>query len=260
VRSERWTLFRLLVRRDVQERYRGSLLGTAWAVVTPLATLLVYAFVFSVVFPARWGGPVADAPAGFVVALFCGLIIYGFFADCATRSPTAILSKASYVKKVVFPLEVLPAVVVGTAACYLGIGFLVLISAQLVLNGGLAVTALSAPLLFLPLIAFGLGVAWLLSALGVYLRDTAQAVLPMVQLLLFLSPVFYPVSALPASIQPWMLLNPLAFPIEQLRGAVLEGRFPDWPGLMLYSGAACVVLVLSYGWFRRVRHGFADVM
>jgi lipopolysaccharide transport system permease protein len=250
----------MLVRREILTRYKGSLIGVMWSLITPMMMLAVYTFVFSVVFNARWGVDVPTGRAEFAVVLFAGLLIHAFFSECLIKAPTLILSNVNLVKKVVFPLEVLPMTTVGTALFNCGINVLVLLFAMLIFGMPLHWNVLLFPIVLLPLALLSLGVVWLISALGVYLRDIAQLTGLLSTVLLFLAPVFFPASALPAAYQPWLNVNPLTYLIELSRTLLIQGGSPDW--------LVWFVVVLGYGsfaksgywWFKRSQRGFADVI
>jgi lipopolysaccharide transport system permease protein len=249
-----------LVRRDVAGRYRGSLLGMLWSFLNPLLSLAVYTFAFGVVFKARWSGGRADSLLEFALMLFAGLIVYTLFAECATRAPGIVLAHPSYVKKVVFPLELLPLMLVGSALFHAAASLAILLPGVALAYGGVPWTAALFPLVILPVALLALAAAWVLASLGVYLRDIGQAIGVFVGALLFLSPVFFPLAALPPAVRPWVALNPLAFPIEQARRVLLLGELPDWAGVGLYSAAALLAAAAGCAWFRRTKRGFADVL
>jgi len=248
-----------MARREVIGRYKGSAMGLIWSFLNPVLMLVVYTFVFSVVFKARWGGG-DETRTQFAVVLFAGLIIHGLFAEVVNRAPGLILANVNYVKKVIFPLEILPVVCMGAALFHALVSLLVLVGAFALLNGYVPWTAAFTPLIFLPLVVFTVGVGWILASLGVFARDVGQVVSVLSTVLLFLSPVFFPVNALPAFLQPWMLLNPLTFIIEQARGVLIWGHLPDWAGLMTYLAGSVVVAWFGYFWFQKTRKGFADVL
>jgi lipopolysaccharide transport system permease protein len=254
------TLIAQLTRRDVSGRYRGSLLGLAWSFIHPLLLLLVYSFVFSVVFKARWDGPAQDSHAAFSLVLFTGLILHGLFAEVANRAPRLILDNASYVKRVVFPLEILPWVTLGSALFHLSISLLILLAGQLLLTHSLPLTALLLPLILSPLLLVTIGCAWFLAAIGVYLRDIGQAIGLLTTIMLFLSPTFYPLSALPEPGRTLLYLNPLTFIIEESRQVLLFGQPPDWSGLLIYVLISLFITWGGFWWFQRTRRGFADVV
>jgi len=254
------SLINQLVRREVIGRYRGSALGVAWSFFNPVIMLLVYTFVFSVVFKARWGTTGDENHATFAIILFVGLIVHGLFAEVANRAPSLILSNVSYVKRVVFPLEVLPWVVMGSALFHATVSLVVLVLAQLILTHHLPWTALLFPLVLAPLLLTTIGVAWFLASMGVYVRDVGQTIGIVTTIMLFLAPVFYPISALPASYQALLHINPLTFVIEEGRKLLLFGQLPNWPGLAIYTAASAVIAWAGFWWFQKTRKGFADVV
>jgi lipopolysaccharide transport system permease protein len=250
-------------RREVVGRYKGSVMGLLWSFLNPLFMLVVYTFFFAVVFKSRWGA----APAGteesktlFAVLLFVGMIVHGLFAEVLNRAPNLILGNVNYVKKVVFPLEILPAISMGTALFHSMVSVAVLLLVFLATNGYLHWTLVFFPLILIPLVIFTVGLAWILASLGVFVRDVGQSIGLGMTVMLFLSPVFYPVSALPESMQPWMLANPLTFIIEQARAVLIWGQQPNWYGLLTYTVVATLVAWLGYVWFQKTRKGFADVL
>jgi len=248
-----------LTKRDVLGRYRGSMMGLAWSFFNPLIMLTVYTFVFSVVFKARWSVAGEDK-INFAIILFVGLIVYGLFAECINRAPSLILSNSNYVKKVVFPLEILPSVALGSALFHAGVSLAVLLAAQLVINQRLPWTVVIFPVILLPLLLATMGFAWLLSALGVYVRDIGQTTTIFTTILMFLSPLFYPVSALPKRYQLWIHLNPLTFIIEEGRNVLIFGKTPNWIGLGVALAMGLVLSAVGFWWFQKTRKGFADVL
>ena len=253
-------LVRQLVKREVLGRYRGSMLGVGWSLIHPIIMLAIYTFVFSYVFRTRWEGGVGDSKLEFAMVLFCGMIVFNIFAETFARSPTLILAQPSFVKKIVFPLEVLPVVTMLAALFHAAINFVVLLALVTAVTGAPPATLVLAPIVLLPYVLFCLGVAWLVSALGVYLRDIGQVVQVLVTALMFLSPLFYPVSALPEALRPLFLLNPVAYPIEEARRVVLFGQLPDVGALGVYTGFGLVSMWLGFVAFQRIRRGFADVI
>lgn len=250
-----------MTRREVVGRYKGSVVGLLWSFLNPLLMLAVYTFVFSVVFKARWNpaGAEPESRGLFAVLLFSGLIVHGLFAEVLNRAPLLLLSNVNYVKKIVFPLEVLPAVTLGAALFHCGVSVIVLLLA-VGLFGTLHWTVVLLPLVLLPLVLFTLGLALALASLGVYLRDVGQTMGIFTTLLLFLSPVFFPVSALPEALRPWMMMNPLTFIIEQTRNVLIWGRTLDWSTWAVYLVVALLTAWLGFAWFQKTRKGFADVL
>lgn len=249
-----------MTKREVVGRYRGSVLGLAWSFFNPLLMLAVYTFVFSEVFKARWGTGAGEDKASFAVFLFVGMIVYGLFAECVNRAPALIVSNANYVKKVVFPLEILPSVAMGSALFHASVSLMVLLGAQLVFNQRLPWTIVFLPVIILPLLLATAGAVWVLSSLGVFARDIAQITGVLTTVLMFLSPVFYPLSALPKKFQLWLHLNPLTFIIEAARNALIFGDAPDWKGLVFVLAASLAIATGGFWWFQKTRKGFADVL
>ena len=249
-----------MTRREVAGRYKGSVMGLAWSFFNPVFMLAVYTFVFSVVFKARWGVGGDESKTQFAVVLFVGMIVHGLLAEVLNRAPGLILSNVNYVKKVVFPLEILPVISMGAALFHSLVSLGVLLIAFVMFNGYLHWTVVLAPLVVLPLVILTLGLAWMLASLGVFLRDVGQTIGMITTVMLFLAPVFYPIAALPEEMRPWIMANPLTFIIEQAREVLIWGRFPNWIGLGIYTVAATVVSWAGYAWFQKTRKGFADVL
>ena len=263
------SLISTLVRREIAGRYRGSMLGMLWSLLTPLFMLAVYTFVFGVVLRARWasvGGEGAQAAAAqpttaeFAIILFAGLIVFQLFSEVVLRAPTLVLGNANYVKKVVFPLQILPVVSLGSALFHAGVSLVVLLGFMLAVYGAIPLTALLLPIVIAPYCLMILGIAWFLAALGVYYRDINQILGTLVTALMFLSPIFFPLSALPEWIRGWIALNPVSLPVEQTRALLIFGAMPDLLGLAAYTAAALAVAALGYAWFQKTRKGFADVL
>jgi lipopolysaccharide transport system permease protein len=247
-------------RREIDARYRQSLLGAVWAFVTPLLMLGVYTLVFRFVFKLRWGSAGDESDLTFALRLFAGLAVFNFFAECVNRAPRLILDQPHLVKKVIFPLEILPWISAVAALANLAVSLLLLLLFGAWDQGGLPPSALALPLVLLPLLPLCLGLGWLLAAVGTYVRDVGQVLGMLVSLLMFLSPVFFPVEALPAALRPWMFLNPLALPITQTRQVLLDGQWPDGSALLLHFLVCCLLALLGAVFFRAARKGFADVV
>ena len=261
--SNLWHYRRLILqmtRREVVGRYKGSVMGLLWSFLTPLFMLAVYTFVFSVVFKARWTTSPDESKGDFAVLLFAGMIVHGLFAEVLNRAPGLILANVNYVKKVVFPLEILPVISMCTALFHTGVSLLVLVCAIVLVNGEFHSTMLLVPLIALPYILFVQGLAWALASLGVYLRDVGQTIGIITMIMLFMSPVFFPISSLPVEMRPLMEANPLTFIIEQVREVLIWGHMPNWIGLAKYSVMALMTAWLGYAWFQKTRKGFADVL
>jgi lipopolysaccharide transport system permease protein len=249
-----------MTKREVVGRYKGSAMGLAWSFFNPVFMLVVYTFVFSVVFKARWGVGGEDSKTLFAVVLFVGMIVHGLFAEVLNRAPSLILSNVNYVKKVVFPLEILPVISMAAALFHSMISLCVLLIAFVIFNGYLHWTVVFIPLVLLPFIIITLGFAWMLAAIGVFLRDVGQLIGMVTTVMMFLAPVFYPVTAVPEQFRQWLLANPLTFIIEQAREVLIWGHIPNWTGLGIYTLAATLVAWLGYMLFQKTRKGFADVL
>jgi lipopolysaccharide transport system permease protein len=250
-----------MTKREVVGRYKGSALGQAWSFFNPIFMLVVYTFVFSEIFKSRWGGAGGDdSKTQFALVLFVGMIVLSLFSEVLNRAPGLILSNVNYVKKIVFPLEILPVISVGAALFHSLISLCVLLVAFVLFNGYLQWTAIFTPLVLLPLVILTTGFAWMLASLGVFLRDVGQTIGIITTVLMFLSPVFYPVNAVPERFQSYILANPLTFIIEQAREVLIWGHLPNWRGLGAYTLVAIVIAWSCYAWFQKTRKGFADVI
>jgi lipopolysaccharide transport system permease protein len=252
-------LIQASAKREVLGRYRGSVLGLLWSFFNPLLMLLVYTFVFSVVFKSRWSGG-SESKTEFALVLFVGLIVFNLFSECINRAPTLILSNANYVKKVVFPLEILPFVGLISALYHALISMVVWVVAYILFFGLPQPTALLLPLIVVPLCLLVMGLSWALASLGVFLRDVAQFIGVLTTVLMFLSPVFYPASGIPESYRHWLYLNPVTPVIELSRDVLYWGKLPDFGLLGIYWLVTAIIAWLGFAWFQKTRKGFADVL
>jgi lipopolysaccharide transport system permease protein len=248
------------IAREIAARYRGSVGGLSWAVIQPLLMLAVYTFVFSTVFKARWPAGRDAEGIGFAVVLFVGLIVQGIFAECASRAPTLLVNNANFVKKVVFPLEILPIVTMGVALFHAAVNVGALLLVMLFAGTPFHLEILLTPVVLLPFVILTVGISWLLAAFGVFLRDIGQIIGLLITALLFLSPVFYPLSAIPEDARGLLYLNPLTVPIEQIRESLLWGMVPSWQVYIVYAAVSWAIASIGYGVFQRLRGGFADVL
>ena len=249
-----------LSEREIAGRYRGSILGWGWSLLTPLLMLGVYTFVFSTVFKARWGDLEQAGSLGFAINLFAGLITFNIFAESASQAPTLILGNANYVTKVIFPLETLSAVSVTAALFHACTSTVILLAFELIAIHQVPLTVLWLPFVWLPYVLGCLAMSWCISALGVFLRDLGQVIGVMVSMLMFMSAVFYPLSALPESLQTVLALNPLVLVIEQSRRVLVQGMPPSTTYLLLGSGLMLGLCELSFRLFKKAQRGFADVL
>ena len=247
-------------RREIDARYRGTNLGLYWSLVTPLILLLIYTFAFGAVFRMRWPNMQNDGLAAFAVVLFCSLWSFNIFAECATRAPSLVLAVPNFVKRVVFPLEILAVAALASALFHGAISLLVLLTGVWFVFGSVPWTVLLLPIVAVPLIGMTLGVSWFLASLGVFLRDVGHAVGLVVQVLLFTTPIFFPVEAVPDKYQPLIWLNPLTWIVEDVRRTVLWRQQPDWSSLAWRIPLSLAVMLCGYVWFMKSKRGFADVL
>ncbi len=258
--GEHGTLLQQWTVRDVLARYRGSYLGVFWSLMRPLAMLTVYVVVFGFILQPQLGGDTGSNKLEFVLSLFCGLVLFDFFAEAVSRAPTLVLSRSNYVTKVVFPLEILPLSAVAAALLQMIISLIPFFAGVLLVRGAVPAAALFLPLVIVPLILFALGFCWLLSSLGVFVRDLNAVVPLMLVVLLFASAIFYSVSSVPPEFRTFFELNPLAVLVDEARNTVLSGRAPAWVRLAAIFAASIVVAIAGYAFFMRSKRGLADVI
>lgn len=247
-------------KRAVQQRYKGSYLGVLWSFVTPLVMLVIYTFVFSLVFKARWEGAMTESHAEFALALFAGLIAFEIFSETILAAPNLIVNNPNYVKKVVFPLEILPVTILGSALINSLFSLFILLLGSIIILGQLPWTILLLPLIYLPLILLCLGLSWFLASLGVFIRDIGYLLGVVVRMLFFLTPIFYPISAIPANFQIVLYLNPLTFIVNHFRRVMLWGQMPDWGEYLFITAAMLLICLFGYIWFMKSKKTFADVV
>lgn len=254
------TLIYQMTKRDILSRYKGSVMGMGWSFFTPLLMLAIYTFVFSVVFKAKWGVGGDGNKASFAVILFAGMVVFNIFAECFNRSVTLITSNANYVNKIVFPLSILPVTVLLSSLFHALVSLVILIIASIVLMNQVHLTLLLLPVVWLPYFMALVGMMLILSSVGVYLRDLAQITGVLTTILMFTSPLFFPRSALPESLQPILMLNPLAYFIEVTRDVVIWGKTPGLLAVAISYGSSLLALALGYYCFEKLKKGFADVI
>ncbi len=248
-----------LVKRDFIGRYQGSIMGVVWSLFNPLLMLAIYTTVFSVAFKARWGTG-EESKIAFAIVLFSGMVVHSLFAECINRAPSLIVSQVNYVKKVVFPLEILPWVALCSAILHFSISFLVLLIFCFFSDVALHWAALLVPLVMFPLILITLGLSWILASLGVYFRDMTQIVGMISTLALFLAPVFYPLDALPEPYRSLLNWNPITLPIIQIRDVLLWDKPVQWDLWLINLSIGALICIFGYWWFQKSRQGFADVL
>lgn len=248
------------VKRNIAARYRGSMLGLVWSFVQPLMMLCVYTFVFSIVLKAKWGMDTGDSKGAFAIIMFCGMALYNIFAECVAGSCGVVLSNPNLVKKVIFPLEVLPLAQTFSTFILSIVWFILLFLGVIFIYGELSFTMLLLPLVLIPLFLFTQGISYFVASLGVYVRDTSYVVQVILQILFFMTPIFYPIAIVPKQYRWPLEANPLTILIEQARNVFLYGKLPDWTFLGIAFLISAVVLQLGFVWFSRTKKGFADVL
>lgn len=251
-------LFSQLLGRELASRYKTTTLGFIWLLLQPLLMLGVYTLVFSGIFKTRWAG--ADTTADFALVLFAGLIVFNFLSELLVSAPTLIVGQPNYIKKVVFPVGILPVVRVAAAFVTALISLAILLVAQIAVGQAPSPSAVLAPLILLEMVPMLLGIAWAISALGVYLRDIAQFVGIVSSMLLFLSPIFFPSSSIPKSLHALIDFNPLVTPMEQLRAVTVQHSLPNFSALAKHFVFSVFFAWFGFWLFRRLSRGFADVL
>lgn len=248
--------------RELTQRYKGSFLGLLWAVLVPLVMLVVYTFVFSVVFKAKWPSALSEdtSTVSYALILLAGLIPFNVFSEVTNRSPWLVLNAPNYVKKVIFPLEILPPVVLASSLLHSFISVVLIFLGNLILYGKISSTLYLLPLAYLPLVFLCLGIGWFLSSLGVYIRDIGQAINVIIQMLFFVSPVFYSADAVPQRLQFFFKINPLSTIISGFRNVLLWGKPLSWGEWIFWTVFTFLFATIGYLWFIKTRKGFADVL
>lgn len=254
------SLIKQFTKREINERYKGSYLGILWSFITPLLMLTIYTFVFSVVFQARWSTDNETSKVEFALILFTGLIVFNIFSEVISKSPSLITSNSNYVKKVVFPLEILPIVALGSSLFHALISFVILIIGVFIASGMLSWTVILFPIVLLPFILVILGLSWFLSSLGVFIRDVGQLISVAIPALMFLSPIFYPVSSIPEDLRFLYYINPISYVVEDARRVVIWGELPHWEWFGYGMIIGISIAIIGFYWFKKTRKGFADVL
>jgi lipopolysaccharide transport system permease protein len=254
-----WSLVLAMTRREIEQRYKGSFGGILWYVIQTLLSVAIYSLVFGAIFSARWA-ETGREPTSFTMAMFLGLLVFNIFSECIQRSAGLIVGNANYVKKLVFPLEILPLVALGAALFNMGVGLVIFFLLAAFMEIPLHWSALLLPVILAPFAVLILGLMWLLASLGTFVRDASHVIGLFVTLSMFLSPLFYPSAVLPEGLRPFTALNPVTLPMEMSRNAVLFGEAPDPLLYLVYCFVALIVCGIGYWWFQSTRKGFADVL
>jgi len=254
----RFDLIISLTRRELAARYKGSLLGIVWAILTPLVMIAIFTFIFGSIFKAKFS--VTDSRWEYALYMFCGLLPWNAFQESLTLSSNAIVTRANLVKRVVFPLETLPVSQTLAAIANQMFGTVALLLGIVLIRRQLHATTLYLPLLLIPQFLATLGGAWLLASLGVFIRDIVQGITLFLMAWMYLTPIIYPETIVPDAYRRWINLNPFTPLVRSYRRIMLEGQMPDWWGLAYFTGFALVAFVFGYWWFARTRKNFADVV
>ncbi|MBA2943248.1 ABC transporter permease [Paenibacillus sp. CGMCC 1.16610] len=254
-----YELIKQFTKREIASRYKGSLLGIVWSLITPIIMLFIYTFVFSEIFKSRWTVD-NDNKLQFALIVYCGLIIFNIFAEVTTRAPSLILNNPNYVKKVIFPLEILPVVSMLSALFQGSISYIILIIGILINQGTISISLILLPILIIPFLLFLVGITWILAAFGVYFRDIGQIIGLAIQGIMLLTPIFYPISVVPDKYLMIYHLNPLVYIVEDTRKVLIWGQFPSWYSLSLSFLIGFVFFVIGYNFFKRTKGGFSDVI
>lgn len=246
--------------REILSRYKGSFFGLFWSFLTPLIMITVYTFVFSVVFKGKWGQTSSTNPYEFAVIMFCGLIVFNIFNETVNRAPTLITSNVNYVKKVIFPLEILPLTVLVSSLLHASISVVILLIATNIFIKISTFTVILGLIILVPLIFLTVGVALILAALGVYVRDISYTVTLLTNVLFYITPIFYPIEAVPVFLQKFMYLNPLTVIVNDFRRVMIWGESPNWTQLGIMFVVSYFIFTIGYFFFKKIQRGFADVL
>lgn len=249
-----------MVKRNVAARYRGSMLGLVWSFVQPLMMLCVYTFVFSIVLKARWGVDAGDSKGAFAVIMFCGMAVFNIFSESISSCSTVVVWNPNLVKKVIFPLEILPLSQTISTFILGTVWFILLFLGVIFIFGKISFTMLLLPVILVPLFLFTLGISYFVASIGVYIRDTAYVVQVILQVLFFMTPIFYPIQAIPEKFRWPLQINPVTILIEESRKVFLYGTLPDWNFFGFAFLVSLIVLQLGFAWFYKTKKGFADVI
>ncbi|MFB0845131.1 ABC transporter permease [Paenibacillus oleatilyticus] len=253
-------LIQQFIKREVITKYKGSYLGVLWSIITPLIMLSIYTYVFGVIFKSKWDFAISSSKQEFAITVFCGMIVFSIFSETITKSPSVITNNPNYVKKVVFPLEILPVSLLGGAIVNFCIGVTILLIGKIAFIGNIGWTLLYLPVIILPLLLFSLGLAYIFASLGVFLRDLEHTIGIAVQALYLLTPIFYPLSAIPENLRNVILINPIAGIVDNMRKIVIWGIEPDMTLWGYQLIGSIILLQIGYWWFMKLRKGFADVI
>lgn len=248
-----------LTKREVVARYRGSFLGMLWSFFNPVFMLIIYTFVFGVIFKSHWTNT-SGSRTEYAIILFAGLITFYFFSECVNRAPGLILANIGYVKRVIFPLEILPWVALGAALFNWAVSFVVWFIFYVIVFGVPHLTALLLPVTLIPFVLIVVGLTWGLSSIGVFLRDISQVIGIIVTALMFVAPIFYPIESVPEKFRYYLFFNPVTLPMDEARDVIFFNKVPDIKFFLIYLCCGLVIAWLGFAWFQKTRKAFADVI
>jgi lipopolysaccharide transport system permease protein len=260
--SDLWSkaeLIKQFTNREINSRYKGTYLGILWSYLYPILMLVVYTYVFSEIFKAKWNAG-SDNKIEFALVLFCGLATFNIFAEVLTKAPTLIINNVNYVKKIIFPLEIFPVISLLSSIVNALISYFILMVGLICFLGVFHWTFIFFPLVLIPLVLLTLGLGWFFASLGVFIRDIGQILIIAVQALMLLSPIFYPPTAIPKGFQFLLNINPISYVIENMRRVMVWGQLPQWDYLILGTLISSIICVCGYAWFQKTKSGFADVL
>ena len=252
------SLIRTLVRRDILSRYSGSFGGAFWTVLNPLLLMLTYFFVFGLVLKSRIPGD--PSPAGFALYLLCGMLPWLAFSEAAGRAPGILLEHRNFIRKLLFPVEILPVNLAVTGLVTEFFGLALFVAAVFLTRGHLPVTALYIPLIAIPQFLFTAGVCWFLAALGAFMRDLAQINGFLLTVWFFVTPICYPEQSMPTVARAWMEKNPFYILVHAYRAVLLDGVAPDWTPIIWLTAISGLIFIAGHAWFYKLRRSFADLL
>lgn len=253
------SLLKQFTKREIEKRYKGTFLGLLWSFFTPLFMLAVYAVVFGFIFKGSYGHP-GETKMQFVLGLFCAMLLWEFVAAALASSSTLIVQNSNLVTKMIFPLEILPIAMIGAILVHVAIGFVPLVLLMIVSQGMIPLSALSLVLIFVPVVFYSLGLTWIISALGVFLRDIGAAMPAIITILMFMSAIFFPISAIPEAWRWLVMLNPVAILISMARDALVFGQWMNGELFGIHLGISILIATIGYVFFMKVKSAFADVL
>ena len=248
-----------LTKREIAARYRGSFLGMLWSFFNPVFMLIIYTFVFGVIFKSRWTNT-SGSRTEYAIVLFAGMIMFNLFSECVNRAPQLILANTNYVKRVIFPLEILPWTALGAALFNWVVSFIVWFIFYVIFFGVPHLTSLLLPITLIPFVLIVIGFTWGLASIGVFLRDISQLIGIVVTALMFVAPIFYPIESVPEKFRAFLYFNPVTLAVDEARDLTFFDKIPSIPYFLIYLACGLIIAWLGFVWFQRTRKGFADVL